>query len=88
MKSTLMIKDLALDKALDNKEMSAVRGGFNVSNQGGLSQTVAQGNGIGFAVGSPNTNVGVNAPTNTQTEVDIASITNVLGNLGAGVRQI
>jgi hypothetical protein len=28
MKSTLIIKDLALDKALDGKEMSAVRGGL------------------------------------------------------------
>ena len=34
MKSTLMIKDLALDKQLDSKSMSAVRGGsnFNMGN--------------------------------------------------------
>ncbi len=34
MKSTLMIKDLALDKQLDSKSMSAVRGGsnFNIGN--------------------------------------------------------
>ena len=34
MQSTLMIKDLALDKQLDRKSMSAVRGGsnFNLGN--------------------------------------------------------
>ena len=34
MQSTLMIKDLALDKDLDGKKMSAVRGGsnFNIGN--------------------------------------------------------
>ena len=31
MTSTLMIKDLALDKQLDSKSMSAVRGGSNVN---------------------------------------------------------
>jgi hypothetical protein len=88
MKSTLMIKDLALDKALDRDEMSAVRGGFNVSQQGGLLQNVAQGNGVGFALGSPNTNVGINAPVNTQTDVDLTTLNNILGNLGAKVAQI
>jgi len=83
MKSTLMIKDLALDKVLDRKSMSAVRGGFAVSRQGGLTQGVAQGNIVGFAVGSPNTNVAINAPSNTQTES--TALTNVLGNMGAVV---
>ena len=45
MKSTLMIKDLPLDKELDGKTMSAVRGGsnFNVGNV----NTAFAGGGIG-----------------------------------------
>lgn len=49
MKSTLMIKDLALDKQLDRKSMSAVRGGnkttitlTDVSNSGNI--VVGDGN--------------------------------------------
>jgi len=44
MKSTLMIKDLTLDKELDSKEMTAVRGGINVN-----ARNLNLANGGGFA---------------------------------------
>jgi hypothetical protein len=54
MKSTLTIKDLALDKQLDGKTMSAVRGGNSdqangtlQSNEASLCAPVKVGNGIG-----------------------------------------
>jgi hypothetical protein len=85
MKSTLMIKDLSVSKELDGKAMAEVRGGSIFSAQGGLFQAVSQGNGVGTAIGSPNTNVGINAPVATNTEVDFTSLTNVLGRMNAGV---
>lgn len=58
MKSTLIIKDLALDKALDGKSMSAVRGGngnqanaTGQSNVGALFAPVSVGN--GSLIGGP-----------------------------------
>lgn len=80
---TLMIKDLSAEKELDAKSMGAVRGGSIFSSQGGLTQNVAQGNGVGTAIGSPNTNVGINAPVATNTEVDFTTLTNVLGRMNA-----
>ncbi|MGZ3240872.1 MAG: hypothetical protein ACXWJK_11070 [Burkholderiaceae bacterium] len=45
MKSTLTIKDLALDKQLDGKTMSAVRGGnsdqANATQQGNIAKMIA-----------------------------------------------
>ena len=70
MKSTLLIKDLALDKALDGKTMAAVRGGL--SNQANATQQsntlamfapVAVGNGSFFG-GTSNLQVDSN-PTQT-----------------------
>ena len=84
MKSTLMIKDLPLDQQLDGREMSAVRGGFNVSNIGSFNQAALQGG--GFA--SPNTQIGVFAPVVANTDVNLTSLSNVLGNMRAGVVQI
>ena len=88
MKSTLMIKDLALDKQLDRKSMSAVRGGNNFAAVGSFLQNTAQGG--GFA--SPSTNVGVFAPVVTQTgdtnvKVDMANLTNVLGTMNTSLSQ-
>lgn len=45
MQSTLMIKDLPLDKELDGKKMSAVRGGSNF-NIGNLNAAVIGGGGF------------------------------------------
>ncbi|MFC3109291.1 hypothetical protein ACFQAT_12440 [Undibacterium arcticum] len=84
MKSTLMIKDLSLDKELDGREMSAVRGGFNATSIGSFNQAAIQGG--GFA--SPNTQVGVFTPVVTNTDVNVASLTNVLGNMNARLAQI
>jgi hypothetical protein len=60
MKSTLIIKDLALDKALDRKSMSAVRGGFldqaNATQQGNaqkLGAAVEVANLASFAGSGP-----------------------------------
>ncbi|MCY0855014.1 hypothetical protein [Cupriavidus sp. D39] len=61
MQSTLMIKDLPLDKKLDGKTMSAVRGGSAFSVVGGNSQNVVGGG--GFA--SPTFGVQVGPTVNT-----------------------
>jgi hypothetical protein len=66
MKSTLIIKDLALDKELGGKAMSAVRGGSAV-NQSFAPQTINFG---GKVSQSPVTIVG---PITTQTAVDLSS---------------
>jgi hypothetical protein len=61
--------------------MAKVRGGSIFSSQGGLLQNVAQGNGVGTSIGSPNTNVGINAPVSINTVVDLSSLNNALGNM-------
>jgi hypothetical protein len=68
----MMIKDLEISKELSGKDLSAVRGG-NFALVGGLNQGVVQGGGI-F---SPNTNVAVNAPSVTQTDVRPESNLNI-----------
>jgi hypothetical protein len=71
MKSTLTIKDLALDKDLDHKGMSAVRGGFaNQANGTSQANTLALfapvivGNGTDFGGGPVNIQVD-SMPTQT-----------------------
>jgi hypothetical protein len=87
----LMIKDLSAKKELDAKEMSAVRGGSIVTNQGGQTQIFSpvQANG-GLSIGSPqtNTNVGVNAPSAVSNDVSLTAINNLLGNLTASVVKV
>jgi len=60
MKSTLIIKDLSLDKALDRQSMSTVRGGFldqaNATQQANFQSMfapVAVANGANFAGSGP-----------------------------------
>jgi len=60
MESTLIIKDLSLDKALDRKAMSAVRGGVgnqaNATQQGNFQEMfapVAVANGADFSHSGP-----------------------------------
>ncbi|MFD2272143.1 hypothetical protein ACFS07_15810 [Undibacterium arcticum] len=57
---------------------------FNATNIGSFNQAAIQGG--GFA--SPNTQVGVFAPVVTNTDVNLTSLTNVLGNMNARVAQI
>ena len=72
MKSTLMIKDLSLDKQLDGREMSAVRGGTTqtASNYqdnfavalGGAGPSIGSPT-MAFAIGGAQVNTLVSAPT-------------------------
>jgi hypothetical protein len=81
----MLIKDLAVSKELDCKEMASVHGGMNTNSsvqasgiqQGGLTQL-----GLGGGIGSPV--IGINAPvavanqTNSTAQFDFSSF-NVLG---------
>ena len=66
MKSTLMIKDLALDKQLDRKSMSAVRGGSNY-NIGNLNAAVGGGFASPAIVVAPVTQVDARSHVDTTT---------------------
>lgn len=82
MESTLMIKDLALDKELDGKSMSAVRGGSSdqangtaQSNVMALFAPVNVGNGsligggpVNLQVSSDPTQTATNSSTSTNTK--------------------
>ena len=74
MKSTLTIKDLALDKQLDRKAMSAVRGGTNQSQDASNDQNnIAAA--FGGNLGSPATAVVVGGPQiNTQTQFSLSAL--------------
>jgi hypothetical protein len=78
MQSTLIIKDLALDKALDGKTMSAVRGGngnqANATGQSNVAALFAPVNvGNGSLIGGP-TNFQVDSnPTQTLTNDSTSS---------------
>ena len=87
MASNIAIKDLDMSKELSGKELSEVRGGFNISSVGSQIQGIASS---GFL--SPVTNVGVYAPVVTQIgdtniDVNMSNLTNVLGEMAAGVQQ-
>ena len=62
----MMIKDLEMSKDLDRDAQSAVRGGRNVIQQGGIEAPVANA-GAGFSFASP-TNI-VSAPVNAPSAV-------------------
>ncbi|MDP3843228.1 MAG: hypothetical protein Q8Q81_11645 [Oxalobacteraceae bacterium] len=66
MKSTLMIKDLSLDKQLDRKSMSAVRGGSNF-NIGNLNAAVGGGFASPAIVVAPVTQVDARSHVDTTT---------------------
>jgi hypothetical protein len=84
MTMTMLIKDLSLDKELDRKEMSAVRGGLanqanstsQVNNQA-LFAPVSVANGAGFGGGPVNIQVD-SAPTQTASNSNFSS--NFQGN--------
>ena len=76
MKSALMIKDLALDKELDGKAMSAVRGGSNFGLNANLGNVNAAFGG-GFA--SPAVVVAPVTQTMTQVDLHIPTIQNFGG---------
>jgi hypothetical protein len=76
MKSTLMIKDLALDKQLDRKSMSAVRGGAGTNqDQTASNQQANFAAALGGNFGSPATAVVVGGPQiNTQTQFSLSAL--------------
>jgi len=89
----MMIKDLEMSKDLDRDALSAVRGGRNSIEQGGVYAPVANASG-GFSFGSPTTIVSapVNAPSAVLNDndlyLDIANKSStVLGSLGTLVVQ-
>ena len=89
----MMIKDLEMSKELDRDALSAVRGGSNSIQQGGVYAPVANIN-DGFSFGSPTTIVSapVSAPTallnDNDLHLDIANkSTSVLGSLDTFVWQ-
>ena len=89
----MMIKDLEMSKDLDRDALSAVRGGRNSIEQGGVYAPVANVGG-GFSYARPTTIVStpINAPTAVLNDNDLklklANMTaNVLGSLGTLVAQ-
>ena len=66
MQSTLMIKDLALDKQLDRKSMSAVRGGSNY-NVGNINAAFGGGFASAAIVVAPVTQVDATSHVDTTT---------------------
>jgi hypothetical protein len=89
----MMIKDLEMSKDLDRDALSAVRGGRNSIEQGGVYAPVANVGG-GFSFGSPTTIVStpVNAPSAVLNDNDLQlklanKSTSVLGSLGTVVWQ-
>ena len=66
MKSTLIIKDLALDKQLDRKSMSAVRGGSNY-NVGNINAAFGGGFASAAIVVAPVTQVDATSHVDTTT---------------------
>jgi hypothetical protein len=83
MQSTLMIKDLPLDRKLDGRTMSAVRGGSAFSLVGGNAQNVFGGG--GFA--SPTIGIQIGPVVNT---IDASTHLNLkiptLQNFGNGTQ--
>ena len=89
----MMIKDLEMSKDLDRDALSAVRGGSNSIQQGGVYAPVANASG-GFSVASPTSIVSapINAPSATLNDNDLHlklanKSTSVLGSLGTLVWQ-
>ncbi|MEN8763743.1 MAG: hypothetical protein ABF290_15065 [Thiogranum sp.] len=89
----MMIKDLEMSKDLDRDALSAVRGGHNSIEQGGIYAPVANAGG-GFSFASPTTIVSapVNAPSATLRDDDLHlkianKSTDILGSMGTLVWQ-
>jgi hypothetical protein len=89
----MMIKDLEKSKDLDRDALSAVRGGHDSIEQGGVYAPVANINN-GFSFASPTTIVStpVNAPSAVFNDNDLHlklanKTANVLGSLGTAILQ-
>ncbi len=83
---SLTIQNLPLEQDLDHARMGAVRGGSVFVNSG--INAITGGSGVSFA--SPNT---IFAPVtqmapSTRTNVDMASVTNTINNVGGIVRAL
>ncbi len=70
--TSILIKDLEMNKALSNEDLAAVRGGSNLALLVGPVQNSQNGGGFNFA--SPNIQVAPQIVTQTDTTVDIASV--------------
>jgi hypothetical protein len=68
----MMIKDLELSKDLDRDALSAVRGGSNSIEQGGVYAPIANvGGGFSFASPTTITSTPINAPTAVLNDNDL-----------------
>ena len=88
---TLKIDDLETSRDLDETSMTTVRGGLNLSGQGGQ---VAPVTGIGGGIFSPTgvTSVPVNVPIAVQLDLDNkigidTDIANVIASAASGIAQ-
>ncbi len=70
--TSILIKDLEMNKALNNEDLAAVRGGSNLAFLVGPTQSAQNGGGFSFA--SPVIQVAPQTVTQTDTTVDIASV--------------
>ena len=70
--TSILIKDLAINKDLSSEDLAAVRGGSNLAFLVGPSQNAQNGGGFSFA--SPVIQVAPQTVTQTDTSVDIASV--------------
>jgi hypothetical protein len=84
------VKDLDIAKDLTQEERAVTGGSSNVANIGGPVLATAGG----YSLFSPHTNVQIDAPVVTQTNVDPTTITeetskvaNVVGSLGTLIGQ-
>jgi hypothetical protein len=89
----MMIKDLEMSKDLDRDALSAVRGGRNSIEQGGVYAPVTNV-GAGFSFASPTTIISapINAPTAVLNDNDLKlkltnNTANVLGSFGTEIWQ-
>ena len=79
MKSTLMIKDLSLDKQLDGREMSAVRGGTTQTATNYQDNIAVALGGAGPSIGSPTMAFAIGGPQ-VNTQVSVPSASSIFGN--------
>ena len=70
--TSILIKDLAINKDLSSEDLAAVRGGSNLAFLVGPSQNAQNGGGFSFA--SPVIQVAPQTVTQTDTTVNLASV--------------
>jgi hypothetical protein len=83
----MLIKDLEMTKELSGAELSAVRGGGNFAAQIGSTQAVGGAGSILFASPVVQANPQTITQNDNDTNVDVATITNVGGILASLLAQ-